>query len=55
MAFGKQSQQLKDQQEMNRQQAGMFKLQAEDLQYSLGERQRDREQRRRAQAAQVFV
>ncbi len=55
MAFGKQSQQLKDQQEMNRQQAGMFKLQAEDLQDSLGERQRDREQRRRAQAAQVLV
>ena len=47
-AFTAQSQQLSGQQEINR-------LQAQEIRESLAERKRDREQRRRAQAAQVFT
>jgi hypothetical protein len=47
-AFTAQSQQLSGQHEINR-------LQAQEIRDSLAERQRDREQRRRAQAAQVFT
>ena len=50
-----QRQQLADQQEINSQQGDVLKLQAKDLEESLAERQRDREQRRQAQAARVFI
>jgi hypothetical protein len=43
------------QQEINRQQAAVLELQAKDLAESLAERQQDREQRRQAQAARVFI
>ena len=47
-AFGKQGQQLKDQQEMNEHQVTVLGLQAQELKESLS-------QRRRSQAAQVFI
>lgn len=60
-AFHKQSRevevlqrQLTDQQAINAEQDKVLKLQAADLRESLDERQRDREQRHREQAARVF-
>jgi hypothetical protein len=55
LAFHAQRQQLKAQLEDNARQAKVMALQADELQESLKERKRDREQRRSAQAARVFV
>jgi hypothetical protein len=46
--------QLKDQQDFNAKQVPVLELQAKELQQSLDERERDRAQRRRAQAARVL-
>lgn len=54
-AFGKQSDQLKDQQAVNAKLQAVADLQLKDLQGSLDERQRDRNERRRAQAAQIYI
>ena len=54
-AFGKQSEQLEDQRKINAEQTRVLALQAEELGESLKERKREAEQRRRAQAARVFI
>jgi hypothetical protein len=54
-AFGKQSDQLRDQQAINAKLRAVADLQVKDLQGSLDERQQDREERRRAQATQIYV
>ena len=54
-AFEKQSSQLADQQAINEKLRAVADLQVKDLQESLDERQRDRKERRRAQAANVYV
>jgi hypothetical protein len=54
-AFNKQSEQLKDQQEVNREQVGVLRLQSDDLKESLVERKREADERRRAQAETVDV
>jgi hypothetical protein len=50
-----QSRQFDEQRKLNEKQAEVLALQAKDLEESLAERQRDREQRRQAQAARVFI
>jgi uncharacterized protein YoxC len=47
--------QIRQQQDFNELQAPVLALQAKELDESLGERQRDREQRRRAQVSRVFM
>jgi hypothetical protein len=47
--------QQKDQQNLSAAQTPVLKLQATDLEQSLAERQRDREQRQREQASRVFM
>jgi hypothetical protein len=50
-----QSEQLEEQRKINAEQTRVLALQAEELRESLGERKREADQRRRAQAAQVFI
>jgi hypothetical protein len=50
-----QQRQFDAQRKINAQQAGVLELQARELQESLDERKHDREQRRRAQAADVYI
>jgi hypothetical protein len=54
-AFGKQSEQLADQREINEEQTKVLKLQATELDESIKERKRESAERRRAQANRVFV
>ena len=54
-AFGKQSEQLAEQREINEEQTKVLKLQATELDESIKERKRESAERRRAQANQVFV
>ena len=54
-AYRAQSSQLKDQRDLNKKQTAVLKLQAQELEESLAERKREREQRSRAQASRVFV
>jgi hypothetical protein len=55
LAFRAQRQQLQATLDDNARQAGVMALQADELRESLEERKRDREQRRKAQAARVLV
>lgn len=62
LAFRKQSdevrtlkEQLEDQENLNEKQTPVLELQARDLSHSLEDRRRDLDQRRRAQATQVFI
>lgn len=50
-----QRQQLDDQRKINEKQAEVAALQAQELRESLGERKREAEERRRAQASRVFI
>lgn len=50
-----QSEQLTEQRKLNKEQTRVLALQAEELHKSLAEREREAEQRRRAQAGRVFV
>lgn len=50
-----QSDELEEQRKINAEQTRVLALQAEELRESLGERKREADQRRRAQAAQVFI
>jgi hypothetical protein len=54
-AFGKQRDQLADQKNINAKQTAVLELQGSDLRASLAERARETAERRRAQAALVFV
>ena len=50
-----QSEQLDEQRKINAEQTAVLRLQAQELEESLAERKREREQRSRAQASRVFV
>lgn len=50
-----QSDQLEEQRKINARQTEVLELQAEELRESLGERKREAQERRRAQASRVFV
>ena len=54
-AFGKQSEQFENQRKINADLATVLKLQAKELGESLKEREREAEQRKRDQAARVFI
>lgn len=54
-AYLAQSNQLQDQISLNKEQTGVLELQARELEESLAERKREREERRRAQASRVFI
>jgi hypothetical protein len=54
-AYLAQSKQLQDQITLNKEQTGVLKLQARELDESLTERKREREERHRAQASRVFI
>lgn len=54
-AYLAQSKQLQDQIGLNKEQTGVPRLQATELEESLAERKREREERRRAQASRVFI
>jgi hypothetical protein len=54
-AYQAQSGQLEDQRALNRRQTPVLELQARELRESLGERKRQAGDRRRAQAARVFL
>jgi archaellum component FlaG (FlaF/FlaG flagellin family) len=54
-AFGKQSQQLRDQREVNTEQTKVLRLQAEELRASLDDRQNQAAERHRAQASLIYI